>query len=72
MVKLARSRARCGGAVPSKPRLIGGAAEFCRRVADELDVLEEEVLVDVLRDNQYKADMIHPNALGYRRTARAG
>jgi lysophospholipase L1-like esterase len=73
MVKLARSRgvAVVLIAVP-KPRLIGGAAEFYRRVADELDVpLEDEVLVDVLRDNQYKSDMIHPNALGYRKIAQA-
>ena len=73
MVKLARSRgvAVVLIAVP-RPRLIGGAAEFYRRVADELDVpLEDEVLVDVLRDNQYKSDMIHPNALGYRKMAQA-
>jgi lysophospholipase L1-like esterase len=73
MVKLARSRgvAVVLIAVP-RPRLIGGAAELYRRVADELDVpLEDEVLVDVLRDNQYKSDMIHPNTLGYRKLAQA-
>ena len=73
MVELARSRgvAVVLIAVP-QPRLIGGAAGFYRRVADELDIpLEEEVLVAVLRDNQYKSDMIHPNAQGYRRLAQA-
>ncbi len=73
MVELARSRgvAVVLIAVP-QPRLIGGAAELYRRVADELDVpLEDEVLVEVLRDNQYKSDMIHPNAQGYRRLAQA-
>jgi len=73
MVELARSRgvAVVLIAVP-KPRLIGGAAELYRRVADELDIpLEDEVLVEVLRDNRYKSDMIHPNAQGYRRLAQA-
>jgi lysophospholipase L1-like esterase len=73
MVELARRRgvAVVLIAVP-KPRLIGGAADFYRRVADELDVpLEDKVLVDVLRDNRYKSDMIHPNALGYRKLAQA-
>jgi acyl-CoA thioesterase-1 len=73
MVELARSRgvAVVLIAVP-QPRLIGGAAELYRRVADELDVpLEDEVLVEVLRDNRYKSDMIHPNAQGYRRLAQA-
>jgi acyl-CoA thioesterase I len=73
MIKLARDRgvAVVLIAVP-KPRLIGGAAEFYRRIADELDVpLEDEVLVDVLRDTRYKSDMIHPNALGYRKVAQA-
>ena len=73
MVKLARSRgvAVVLIAVP-KPRLIGGAAEVYRSVADELDVpLEDKVLVDVLRDNRYKSDLIHPNALGYRKMAQA-
>lgn len=73
MVELARSRgvAVVLIAVP-QPRLIGGAAEFYRHVADELDIpLEDEVLVEVLRDKQYKSDMVHPNAQGYQRLAQA-
>jgi acyl-CoA thioesterase I len=73
MIKLARSRgvAVVLIAVP-KPRLIGGAAEVYYSVADQLDVpLEDKVLVDVLRDNRYKSDLIHPNALGYRKIAQA-
>lgn len=73
MVKLARSHgvAVVLIAVP-KPRLFGGAAEVYRSVAEELDVpLEDKVLVDVLGDNRYKSDLIHPNALGYRKIAQA-
>ena len=73
MVKLARDRgvAVVLIAVP-EPRLIGGVAEFYRRVADDLDVpVEERVLLDVLRDRDYKSDPIHPNAQGYRKMAQA-
>ena len=50
-----------------EPRLFGGAPDFYARVADELKLpLEDEVFVEVLKDNRLKADPIHANAAGYR------
>jgi acyl-CoA thioesterase-1 len=71
MVRLARDR---GIAVVligvPKPQLFGGVADFYRSVAGDYDIpLEDEVLKDVLYDNAYKSDPIHPNAQGYRRVA---
>lgn len=73
MIELARSRAVSVVLIGvPKPTLIGGTAEFYRRVADELKVpLEAEVLSEVLRDNASKSDPVHPNAQGYRRMAQA-
>ena len=73
MIELARERgvAVVLIAVP-EPRLIGGVAQFYRRVAEDLGIpLEERVLLDVLKDRDYKSDPIHPNAEGYRRMAQA-
>jgi lysophospholipase L1-like esterase len=73
MIELARGRgvAVVLIAVP-EPRLIGGVAQFYRRVAEDLGIpLEERVLLDVLKDRDYKSDPIHPNAEGYRRMAQA-
>ena len=73
MIEVARERgvAVVLIAVP-EPRLIGGVAQFYRRVAEDLGIpLEERVLLDVLKDRDYKSDPIHPNAEGYRRMAQA-
>jgi len=58
-------------AVP-KPALFGGNASFYQAIAKEDDLhLESEILKDILYDNEFKADPIHPNAKGYRRMAEA-
>jgi acyl-CoA thioesterase I len=58
-------------AVP-KPALFGGNAAFYQTIARENDLpLESKILKDVLFDNEFKADTIHPNAKGYRRLAEA-
>lgn len=50
-----------------KPALFGGTADFYERIADDLALpFEGEVLNDILKDNDYKSDAIHPNARGYR------
>jgi lysophospholipase L1-like esterase len=33
--------------------------------------IEKEILADILHDNRYKSDLIHPNELGYRKMAEA-
>lgn len=33
--------------------------------------IEEDILSDILHDNRYKSDYIHPNALGYQKMAEA-
>jgi acyl-CoA thioesterase I len=73
MVRLARDRgiAVVLIAVP-KPALFGGNAAFYQTIARENDLpLESKILKDVLFDNEFKADTIHPNAKGYRRLAEA-
>ncbi|MGH8595825.1 MAG: arylesterase, partial [Gammaproteobacteria bacterium] len=58
-------------AVP-KPALFSGNAAFYRAIAKENDLaLEDGVLKEILFDNEFKADPIHPNAKGYRRMAEA-
>ncbi len=47
-------------------------AEVYENLAEELEVaLEAAILPDVLGDNRFKSDQIHPNAEGYARMARA-
>ena len=73
MVRMARDRgvAVVLIAVP-KPALFGGNASFYQAIAKEDDLhLESEILKDILYDNEFKADPIHPNAKGYRRMAEA-
>ena len=58
-------------AVP-KPALFGGNAALYQTIAKENDLhLEDDILNDILHDNEFKADPIHPNAKGYRRMAEA-
>lgn len=73
MVRLARDR---GIAVVligvPEPRLFAGAAPFYARIAGDYDLpLEGKILADLLYDNAYKSDHIHPNARGYRKMAEA-
>ncbi len=73
MVRMARDRgiAVVLIAVP-KPGLFSGNAAFYQAIARENDLpLEGDILKDILFDNQFKADPIHPNAKGYRRMADA-
>lgn len=73
MVRMARDRgiAVVLIAVP-KPSLFGGNAAFYQTIARENDLpLEGDILKDILFDNEFKADPIHPNAKGYRRMAEA-
>ena len=54
------------------PGILLDTAEFYARVADETGVpIESDILEDLLGDNRYKADAIHPNAKGYARMAEA-
>jgi len=73
MVRIARDRgiAVVLIAVP-KPALFGGNAAFYQTIARENDLpLESKILKDILFDNEFKSDPIHPNAKGYRRLAEA-
>jgi len=50
-----------------EPKLFGGAPAFYEKLAGELQVpLEQDVFVEVLKDNRLKSDPIHANAEGYR------
>jgi hypothetical protein len=45
---------------------------FYREIAEEMNLsLEEDTLSEILADSALKADLIHPNAAGYRRLAEA-
>lgn len=73
MVRLIRAQ---GAAVVMlgvpEPGLFLSTADVYDRVASELDVpLEDDIIPDLLGDNQYKSDHIHPNAAGYARLAEA-
>ena len=55
-----------------EPALFGGTAEFYGRIAEDLALpFEGEILNDILKDNEYKSDPIHPNARGYQILAQA-
>jgi len=55
-----------------KPALFGGAAQFYQRIAEDYAIpYEGDALTEILRDNEYKSDPIHPNARGYRKLAMA-
>lgn len=73
MVRLIRAQ---GAAVVMlgvpEPGLFLSTADVYERVASELLVpLEDDIIPDLLGDNQYKSDHIHPNAAGYSRLAEA-
>ena len=55
-----------------KPALFGGTAEFYERIAEDLALpFEGEILNDILKDNEFKSDPVHPNTRGYRVLAQA-
>jgi lysophospholipase L1-like esterase len=55
-----------------KPALLGGTARFYERIAEDYAIpYEGEALNEILKDNEYKSDPIHPNARGYRALATA-
>ncbi len=73
MVLLARARS-----VPvvligvPRPGLFLNAADLYAKLATELNIpMEAESLPELLGDNRYKSDLIHPNAAGYQRFAEA-
>jgi acyl-CoA thioesterase-1 len=52
------------------PKLFGGAPDFYGRVAKDMGLpLEQDIFIDVLKDNRLKSDPIHANAEGYRMVA---
>lgn len=52
--------------------LFGGAADFYQRIADDYALpYEGDVLPRILRNSEYKADPVHPNAKGYQMLATA-
>lgn len=55
-----------------EPGLFLSTADIYERVASELGVpLEDDIIPDLLGDNRYKSDHVHPNAAGYARLAEA-
>ena len=55
-----------------RPGIFLSAAEYYSRIADDLGIpFDGDVVADLLGDNQYKSDAIHPNAAGYARLAKA-
>ena len=73
MVKLARDRniAVLLMATP-KPGLLLAAPDFFEKIGSDLGIpVEGAVLAKVLGDNSLKADLVHPNAMGYARIAEA-
>jgi len=53
-----------------KPGLFLSAADHYQRIADDLQVpMEAEIIPDLLGDNAFKSDAVHPNAKGYKKIA---
>ena len=58
-------------AVP-EPGLLPSPPGFYEEIAEEFGIpYEDAALASILRDNEYKSDLIHPNAKGYARLAEA-
>ena len=70
MVKLARERGVDVVLIGTpEPGLRPSPPAFYAAIAGEFALPYEEVMVEVLTDDALKADLIHPNARGYRRIA---
>ena len=55
-----------------KPGLFPSTADFYESIAGELSLpYDGKILKNVLTDNEFKSDLIHPNARGYARIAQA-
>jgi lysophospholipase L1-like esterase len=55
-----------------EPGFFLSTADVYERVASEFGVpLEDDIIPDLLGDNRYKSDHVHPNAAGYARLAEA-
>lgn len=55
-----------------KPGLFPSIADFYENIAGEFELpYEGSILKSVLTDNEFKSDLIHPNARGYARVAQA-
>ena len=53
-----------------RPALLGGTARFYESIAQDYSLpFEGEILNEILRNNEYKSDPVHPNARGYRMLA---
>lgn len=74
-VMIEMARARGIGVVligVPRPALTGGTAGFYESIARDYAIaFEGEILNEILRNNEYKSDPIHPNARGYRKLALA-
>ena len=73
MIRLARERniPVVMIAVP-KVGLFLSPADFYADIAADMQLpVEDDILADVLGDNRYKSDHVHPNASGYSRLAEA-
>jgi len=73
MVRLARDKgvAVMLIAVP-EPGLLPSPPDFYEDIAKEFGIpYEDAALASILRDNEFKSDLIHPNAKGYARLAEA-
>jgi lysophospholipase L1-like esterase len=58
-------------AVP-EPGLLPSPADFYQDIAKEFSLpYEDGALAKILRDNELKSDLVHPNAKGYARLAEA-
>ena len=73
MVRMARDKgiAVMLIAVP-EPGLLPSPPDFYADIAEEFGIpYEDAALASILRDNEFKSDLIHPNAKGYARLAEA-
>jgi acyl-CoA thioesterase-1 len=73
MVRVAREKgvAVMMIAVP-EPGLLPSPPDFYKDIAREFGIpYEDAALASILRDNELKSDMVHPNAKGYARLAAA-
>ena len=73
MIKLARDKGIAVVLIATpKPGLSLSPPEFYAEIAKEFAILfNDEALKSILRDNELKSDLVHPNAKGYAHLAQA-